>query len=374
MHAEVAGGGIAGLAVGTMLAMRGWSVRVHEQNDSIREVGAGIFLRPNSMAVLSVLGVANELKNVGLKLESAKYRDGRTGETYQDRLGGDGSGTWICPRELMIQALERRAREAGVEISIGSRVLGATREGVLKTAKGAFPADLVIGADGVSSAVRNSLGLTKRTQRLSTVATRYLAPTRDIEPIPQTTMYWSGSRRVGISPVSKDSSYIYMICPDEDERGKALPMDIESWSEAFPILRNQLEQVRDLTAIQNNYRIVQCHAWHSGRVAIIGDGAHGLPPLLGQGAGLALCNANALATSVGNDSSDIPRQLVDWETRFRRYSDITQNWSMHFDRATNDWPPALLALRKPYLWALGKIGPVQRRIWIADDFPVRAIA
>jgi len=374
LRAQVAGGGIGGLAVATMLTMRGWDVTVHEQNEHVREVGAGIFLRPNSISVLRVLGIADEIARVGIRLERAKYLDGRTGDVYQDRLGGGGAGMWICPRQALIQALEHKARSAGVKIKVGSTVMGATPDGVLRTDRGDFDGDLIIGADGVSSAVRESLGLTKMTKRLATVATRYLVPSRELAPDPDTIMYWSGARRVGIAPCDRDTTYIYMICPQDDERGVRLPIDIQSWSESFPVLRDKLRMLEGLTAIQNNYRIVSCSRWQSGRVAIVGDAAHGLPPLLGQGAGLALCNANALATSVGSDTAQIPAQLQRWESDFRSFADVTQHWSMHLDRTTNDWPRAALSLRKPYLWALGRMNQIQRRIWVADRFPVRELA
>lgn len=371
LHAEIAGGGIAGLALGTMLRMRGWSVRVHERNDEIREVGAGIYLRPNPMRVLDVLGIGEELRKRGMRLERAAYRDGTTGSYTQRHQYTRGREMWICPRQTLIQALEQRARDAGVEIELGSEVQGADPDGTLHTSIGDFTADLVVGADGVASPVRESLGLTRERRRLPTLATRYLPPTREIEPEPQTTMYWSGSRRIGIAACSEDSCYIYMICPEEDVEGAAIPMNVESWSESFPILAPVLESIQGLPAIQHNYAIVRCHSWHKGRVAIIGDAAHGLPPLLGQGAGLALSNANAVATTVGSHRDGIPDDLAAWEVSYRHYADRTQYWSMHLDAITNHWPRPLLALRRPYLRALGKSPRMQHRMRIADTFPIK---
>lgn len=371
LHAEIAGGGIAGLALGTMLRMRGWSVRVHERNEHIREVGAGIYLRPNPMRVLDVLGVGEELRRHGMRLERATYRDGVTGAYTQRHRSRVDHEMWICPRQTLIQELERNARESGVEIELGSEVQGADPDGILRTSKGEFRGDLVVGADGIASPVRESLGLTKERKRLPTLATRYLPPTREIEPEPQTTMYWSGSRRIGIAACSEDSCYIYMICPEEDEKGASIPMDVESWSESFPILAPVLEKIQHLPAIQHNYAIVRCHSWHKGRVAIIGDAAHGLPPLLGQGAGLALSNANAVATMVGSSRDTIPADLAAWESSYRHYADRTQFWSMHLDAITNHWPRQLLSLRKPYLRALGKSSRMQHLMRVADTFPIK---
>ncbi len=371
MHVEVAGGGIAGLAVGTMLARRGWTARVHERNQAIREVGAGIFLRRNTLNALEVLGVAEEIQAQGMHLERGKYRDGVTGDIIHDREGGDGAAMWISPRETVVQALERKAREAGIEIVTDSEVTWADASGRLITSKGEFSADLIVGADGVSSTVRESLGLTRMTKRLPSIVTRYLVPTRAMAPENYTTMWWSGRRRIGIAPCAEDLSYVYMVCPESDIEGRSLPVDISAWSRSFPMLADRLPLLKGLQSIQNNYRIVTCHAWTKGRVAIIGDAAHGLPPLLGQGAGLALSNANALAASVGTDSERIPGDLVAWEERFRQFSDKTQFWSMHLDRVTNNWPRVLVPIRRLYLGVLDAKW-MRHRMAIADRFPVTA--
>jgi 2-polyprenyl-6-methoxyphenol hydroxylase-like FAD-dependent oxidoreductase len=59
-HAEIAGGGLAGLTVATALAQRGWSVRVHERGRELREIGAGIFMWENAVRVLEQIGAADQ--------------------------------------------------------------------------------------------------------------------------------------------------------------------------------------------------------------------------------------------------------------------------------------------------------------------------
>ena len=372
MHAEVAGGGIAGLATAIMLTRRGWSARVHERNDAIREIGAGIFLRQNTLRVLDVLGVAEEIKAEGMRLERGQYRDGVTGEFIHDRASGEGTAMWICPRESLLQALLPKAREAGVEVVTNSEVLAANPSGILTTSKGKFSADLIVGADGVFSAVRDSLNLTTSTERLPSVVTRYLVPSSEFAPEPHATMWWSGRRRIGVAPCGKDMSYVYMVCHETDARASALPVDIDAWAESFPMLAEKLPMLHGISGIQNHYRIVACDSWTSGRVAIVGDAAHGLPPLLGQGAGLALSNANALVASLGDDPVRVPVDLKRWEREFRSFADKTQFWSMHLDRVTNKWPKALTPLRRIYLGALDTKW-MRNRMAIADRFPIKSL-
>ena len=66
-RAEVAGAGFAGLTVSTALAQRGWSVRLHEQNDTVRDFGAGIVMWRNAMLALEVIGVAQSVREHGVR-------------------------------------------------------------------------------------------------------------------------------------------------------------------------------------------------------------------------------------------------------------------------------------------------------------------
>lgn len=369
--AEIAGGGISGLGLAILLADSGWKVRLHERGDEIREVGAGIYLRNNPLRVLEEIGILDIIRTQSLPLERSQWRDGR-GKVIQDHaLEGEGR-LWMLPRRFVIQELERRARELGVDIVLGSRIASATPDGRLISTTGEeFAADLVVGADGQGSSVRESLGLTKKRVVLSSIATRFIAESRASQPEDWTTMYWSGQRRVGVSALGPSKTYVYMISTDRDTVGKQVPIDVASWSKSFPVLEDLFLELKDLPSIQHPYVLVRSKRWSNGRAAILGDAAHGLPPLLGQGAGLALSNAWALAKSVNSgDSADIPARLTAWEKTYRPYSDTTQNWSVGLDQMTRLWPPFLLPLRAPALDAIGKLPALQKRMRVADSFPI----
>src|SRR4051812_50093833 len=74
-HAEIAGGGIGGLALGTMLRQRGWTVRVHERSAEIREIGAGIYIKQNSIRVMEEVGMFPQLAARGVRLQQARLKD-----------------------------------------------------------------------------------------------------------------------------------------------------------------------------------------------------------------------------------------------------------------------------------------------------------
>ncbi|WP_442213379.1 FAD-dependent oxidoreductase [Specibacter sp. RAF43] len=363
-HAEIAGAGLAGLSLGALIAERGWSVRLHERNEAVREIGAGIYLKPNGLRALAAIGVLDQVKSEGTQLTGESRLDSR-GSVIESRKTTGASQIWSIPRETLIQIVHQRALSNGAEILTSSPVASASTDGQLILGDGsAQPADLVVAADGVGSLVRDALGFGQRNERLSTVATRYLVPTRDLSPEPILREYWSGARRIAFAPSGPDHTYIYVICRADDARGLAQPLDIQSWSESFPVLKEEVKALASFNAVQHNYPLVKCHTWSRGQVAIIGDAAHALPPTLGQGANLAMSNALGLARSL-DVAADVPSALLSWERELRKYTEITQNWSLRYDRLTWNWPNGLDSVRKRLLWAL-TVPVMRKRIHVAD--------
>ncbi|ARP81948.1 hypothetical protein CAL12_14735 [Bordetella genomosp. 8] len=361
--AEIAGGGIGGLAAGALLARQGWRVRVHEQGDEIREIGAGIYIKNNSLEVLEHLGVMRRIEARGTKLERAQIRfaDGRV---KQERQLTGASRVHTFPRQALIEGLRDVARDSGVEILTGSRVTGAGA-GELHTKDGSHRADLILAADGVRSAVRESLGIGGGFTELPTLIDRFLIESREFTRELQTVEHWSGNRRIGVTPAGPDHTYVYMVAPAADTAAARLPLDVADWSRRFPLLRPLFEVLAQAPATQYPYGVVSCPRWAVGNVAILGDAAHGLPPTLGQGAGLTLMNALALATLV-RDASDVPAALQAWEKRVRFISDRTQAWACRYDAFTRQWPTALDFARPLVVWSFGRFRSLNNRMRIAD--------
>src|SRR5262249_26423138 len=91
----------------------------------------------------------------------------------------------------------------------------------------------------------------------------------------------------------------------------------------------------------------------------------GLPPTLGQGAGLTLMNSYALMrTLVGRQ--DIPAALKDWERTVRFISDATQRWSVRYDWFTRQWPKVLAPVRPLIVGAFGRSKYLTEKLRMAD--------
>jgi 2-polyprenyl-6-methoxyphenol hydroxylase-like FAD-dependent oxidoreductase len=362
---EVAGAGIAGLSVAIMLARHGWRVRVHERADQVREIGAGIFLKENSLTVLDKLGVLPALRPRGIRLERAEVRD-HAGRLLQRRSLAAGNTVINFPRQALIETLHAAAVEAGAEVRTGSEVAAAEPAGTLVLSSGErLTADLVIGADGQGSAVRESLRLTGRHRALSTMSTRYLLPSRLPSPENITCESWSGRRRIGIAACTDEDTYVYLACPVTDRAGCEQPLNVAAWTSSFPALRPVFALLHESQPTQFPYPFVRCRSWAAGAVALIGDAAHALPPTLGQGSGLAIANAMALVEHLERHAA-VPDALREWEARQRPVTDITQRWSRRYDALTAFWPRRLRALRSGIIWAFGRSHYLNRRMRIAD--------
>jgi 2-polyprenyl-6-methoxyphenol hydroxylase-like FAD-dependent oxidoreductase len=365
-HAEIAGGGIAGLGLAGMLAAAGWSVRVHETSAEIRETGAGIYMRNNSLQVFEEYGIDATLEPQGSKIVRSQFRD-RHGRINQEFALDGLARLHVYPRQVLIEELEQFARANGAEIVLESTAAAAEPDGVLVMADGRrLEADLVVAADGGRSKVRDSV-ITGATHReLGTRVNRHFITNRNITPEPMAVQHWSGRKRIGVAPTGDSATYVYLVMPAGDRRATELPLDVDVWSDAFPALRQELEEIAATPIVtQFPYSIVRCPRWHLGKVAVIGDAATGLPPTLGQGAGLAIMNARALALALDR-VADVTGALAYWEQEVRFISDTTQLWSYRYDQFSRGWPAALNFLRPPVMWFLRHGLNFNERMRIAD--------
>ncbi len=324
-RAEIAGAGIAGLATACVLAQRGWSVRVHERTSELREMGAGIYLKINSLQVLDRIDVLDELEAGGTLLRKGFITD-RAGDTIAHRVLKN-IETVIVHRGHLHRTLANRALALGVRIETTSTVTGASPEGKLRFENAeAASADLVIGADGFRSAVRDSVGLLKSLSPMKEGAIRILVARKPGEREGLTTEQWSGECRLGIVACSVDQLYLYLIGPADHPRASAIPVDVEYWCEMFPQEAHVLRRIDPHAGRHDRFMEAKVSSWHAGRVAIIGDAVHSQPPNLGQGAGLAIANAGALGAALAA-TGDIDEALKRWEAERRPVTEEVQYWS-----------------------------------------------
>lgn len=357
-HAEIAGAGIAGLASATALAQRGWSVRVHERSPNLRTFGAGIYIWSNGLHVLKALGAYDEAV-IGAHEGPEFHTRDHLNETMEEiPINGNGPARLITIlRETLLTALLNAARRAGVEVVTGAEAVGATPEGELLLADGKrLAADLVIGADGINSKVRDLLDLMMYRKPLGYGAVRMMIK-RDsadapVEDLPRYIEHFSGSRRILYTPASETDLYIALCASVEDEAAYRTPVDTALWTESFPHLASLIARFGD-AGRWDAFEVLKLKSWSKGRVAILGDGAHAMPPYLGQGGGCALMNALGLAVAL-DEHADVSEALAAWEARERPLTEHTQDTAERLGDM-NYWPDDV---RSQVLKITGKCAPL----------------
>jgi 2-polyprenyl-6-methoxyphenol hydroxylase-like FAD-dependent oxidoreductase len=368
-HAEIAGAGLAGLACAAALAQRGWKVRVHERSRQLREIGAGLYCWKNALDALRELGVYEKVAATGIASHVPRLLQDHQGREINLRRSDDPAPELIVIlRTELHRILAERAVECGAEIVTDSAVLGADAEGRLEFRDGLGPkVDLVVGADGVFSRVRDSLKLATEVADLRDGCGRHLIPRLPGDSLnAQRIEMWNGGRRIGMAPVSKDQHYVFLCCPESDIPGRTQqPFNLEAWIESHPQHREYLERLpRHPAEHWRPFFNVTCSSWSRGRVCIVGDAAHGMAPNLGQGACVAIVNSVVLARAV-SVASDVPAALKQWEAVERPYIDKTQRMSFLYGAVGTRWPKQLLGLRSRILPLLARTDLFQHSLRVA---------
>lgn len=339
-HAEVSGAGFAGLTASIALAREGWTVRVHERADALREEGAGIVLWQNSLRVLGDFGLIDEI-NAGSM--TPPYYETRMQNRIVSDEGLAGIFWRTMTRPFLHSVLAGAARREGVEIVTGSTVAGATADGTLRLEDGTeFDADLVIGADGVGSPVRDSLGIPFERQSSPDGISRFLVPRKkaqlqEIEPDTDWDNmidFWNLEPRVLrvlYTPANENELYIALMAPSDDPDGSAVPIDLDLWKSIHPQLAPVLEEAAKVDGKYYGYQTTRLDQWTRGRVALVGDSAHAMCPALAQGGGCAIMNAYTVAQAASDaEVVNIPAALAVWESLERPYTDRCQDRSQDY--------------------------------------------
>ncbi|WP_158811772.1 NAD(P)/FAD-dependent oxidoreductase [Beijerinckia sp. L45] len=331
LKAIIAGGGFGGLTAAAALAQRGWRVTVYERQAEVRAAGSGIYIWENGLRILDAIG-AKVVSNETFRGRAMEQRDGQNGVIDSGEFPPDLRLVTV-PRKTLLEGLRDAALRTGVDIRTGAEVIDASAGGTLTFASGAVEnADLVIGADGVWSKVREALGLEVFHEQTLEGALRAIIPGTQAELGPggqdKYIENWNGERRFLITPLSASEIYLAFTCPKSDEAGKQSPLDKASWGATFPHFAHLIDRVEALLP-WGTYSTISVKSWSAGRAAILGDAAHAQPPNLGQGGGMAMQNGLALAVAMEgvSDRRDIPDRLVAWEQRERDLVDHCQKWS-----------------------------------------------
>lgn len=320
----IVGGGVGGLAAAVALARRGAEVTVIEQARALGEVGAGLQIGPNGVAALEALGLRPAAAGVATQPEAVELRDGQDARLVarlplgSGFLARYGRPYWQIHRADLLAVLAEAAEAAGVRLRTGARVAGVVARpgGVrLDLADGAaMEADLVIGADGLRSALRGALFEGQPPRFAGAVAWRGLVPAERL-PLgllaPSATVFMGPGRHLVAYPLRRGAVWNFVAVEERRawaEEGWSVSADpaelraaFAGWAEPAARLLAAVEK----TFLWGLFLHPPLRSWTRGRIALLGDACHPMTPFLAQGACMALEDAWVLAQAL--DETDDPQ-------------------------------------------------------------------
>jgi 2-polyprenyl-6-methoxyphenol hydroxylase-like FAD-dependent oxidoreductase len=360
-HAEIAGAGMVGLTAACALAARGWSVTVHERDEELREIGAGLSLWGNGVAAVRDIGALGRAVADADEIQAWRLLDHRGAILQDEWLPQSNGEAFAVLRHHLHRALQERAAELGVDIRTSSPVAGARADGTLVLESGEERrADLVLGADGVHSRVREAVGLTRLKRPLDDGGGRHLVPRRPSDIANMILEQWDGGRRIGIVPCTPDQVYIYLCCPGSDREATDQTRSLDAWRRSFPQLTEYIDRI-PMTEQWREFTEIFTHSWSRGKVAVVGDAASAMTPNLGQAACVGMFNAVALAHALAA-ASTTEEALGEWESAERPVTDHTQRYSGLYGRLGTRWPHRLQGARSVLVKRLARSSRFQHHI------------
>jgi 2-polyprenyl-6-methoxyphenol hydroxylase-like FAD-dependent oxidoreductase len=253
------------------------------------------------------------------------------------------SGRCYIPlRSSLLGALRDGFIAAGGEISFGMGVAGADPSGELRFMDGTTRrGDLIVGADGINSRVRDSLGLLRARRQVGQFGYRIMIdrePWEADDPVRRVVCeHWNRGRRLLYAPCTRNKTYVQLTTLRGDPLADA-PYDRDAWIETFPHLNWIIDRIPS-DGKSDWFEIVRLKRWSSGRVALIGDAASAQPPFLGQGGGVAMTSGLALA-HVLEEHNNVAQGIAEWEQSERRFVEWVQSVS-HWYGELAKLPPSL---------------------------------
>jgi 2-polyprenyl-6-methoxyphenol hydroxylase-like FAD-dependent oxidoreductase len=357
----IVGGGIGGLALAIALRQRGIEAPVYEAAPELRAVGAGIWVPPNAMQVLGRLGLAEAVLREGARLERVELRDHRSG-VLQSADMGEAARRFGYPtvaihrgrlQRMLLDHLPADAVHVGRECS---EVVAGDGGAVLRFADGSeVEAEVVVGADGAHSRVREAVAPGTRLRYSGQSSYRAVAPFRLPEGFAGVGWeVWGPGRRFGFSAIGHGEVYWYATLdahPGErdaspSETGRRLDAMAAPFPAPVPVLVAATDPERMVRT--DMYDLAAIPAWHRGRIVLLGDAAHATTPNLGQGGAQAVEDAYVLAEQLAAHSR--PEDAFSAFQRIReRKARMVVDTSRRLGRAAHLRTPIARALRNALL-------------------------
>jgi 2-polyprenyl-6-methoxyphenol hydroxylase-like FAD-dependent oxidoreductase len=345
-NAMIIGGGIAGPATAMALQMAGIDPVVYEARLATADrTGTFLTVATNGISALRVLGAGQAILDPGFPTPSITLRGSRGKQLGANSTGWtlpDGTTSHTIKRADLYLALHEQARQRGIPVEFGKRLVTAEQAGQGVRAAfadgGSAEADLLIGCDGVHSAVRQVIdpGAPKPSY-LGLINIGGYASGASVQSKPGSYEMIFGRRAFfgyALAPDGEVWWFANVPQPREPAHGEVQATDPEEWrrrllglfaDDAGPAVR-LIEATPQLSPASPIHAIAHLPAWHRDRMIVIGDAAHAPSPTSGQGASLSLEDAVVLAQCL-RDLPTPAAAFARFEAARRRRAERIVRWA-----------------------------------------------
>lgn len=357
----ICGAGIGGLTAALALRQAGHDVHVFERTAKFNRVGADINLTPNAVHALDRLGVGDILRQTAARPTFRISRDGITGEeTSRLPMSSAAEEKYGAPQltihraDLLVALQDQLPPEC---IQLGKPVAAVESDSDSARVVFAFGAthsfDLVVGADGIHSAVRSALWGKDKPEFTGIVSYRGVVPREKVAHVPDIdafTKWWGATKdkQIVVFPLTLGQEiFVFATTPQEGwtEEGWTIPGDVEAlramYADFHPDARALLDACDSVTASALHVRAPMAQ-WARGRATLLGDAAHPMVPFMAQGACMAIEDAVVLARAlqgVGPDGVEAALATYEAERKPRtariQESSLANEWLKKGSNA--DW-------------------------------------
>lgn len=338
MRILIVGGGIAGLAMARALELQGFSPDLIERRAGAPQGGTGLYLPGNAARALQALGLLDSIAEVAMPITTQRILDNRGKPLSVTRTADVWSRCGPClalPRAALHTTLRDSLR--GTDVRFGTSISGIEQLGARYLATfsdsttGEY--DLVIGADGIHSQVRQYLFPDVRPSYTGNVCWRFT--TKDTVGVEGWTVMLGDRMSLLAIPIGNDQVYVYadMAVNESDAQRNLTDLPHRALLAAFSAPLSPLITHGPADAQVHVGRIEQVlmEEWVKGNVVLIGDAAHASSPSMAEGAAMAMEDALVLAETLGR-APKISDALAEYTRRRKPRVDWVQKQCAARDR------------------------------------------
>ncbi|MGF6643303.1 salicylate hydroxylase [Paraburkholderia sp. GAS33] len=329
LRVGVVGGGIGGVALTSALAQHGIEVHAFERANAFGEIGAGIQVTPNAVKVLEALGLGEALRKVAFLPQAIVGRNWDTAkEIFRIPLADECPRLYNAPffhvhradlHQLLVDSLP-----AGVA-SLSSACVDIRQTGDSAAAIFAdgseFEADLIVGADGVRSTVRNKLFGDDAPKFTGNMCFRAVVPVDgNFDFVSPDSSFWLGPKSHIVTYYVRRGQAVNIVAVNETaewvEESWNAPSTREELLAAFAGWHPNITQLFDRVDSVFKWGLFDrdpMTTWSKGRITLLGDASHPMLPFLSQGAAMAIEDGYVLARSLAGHGTDVASALRDYE-------------------------------------------------------------